>query len=166
MISIKPTMTAMALILMFTGCGPKNTAEHSGTTGSLIIGQTTAWYATEGEGIAVLLWSNVPAAASGSNGTASGARGYHGSLTSEGRRVDIECETKDGKTGKVTLNGTAYDLAAGAVFLASGTNGLIHIAQLKRDTSQLKPTIRSLEEFAKKDPDIAPFIAASGKPKA
>ena len=79
--------------------------------------------------------------------------------------MDIECETKDGKTGKVTLNGTAYDLAAGSVFLASDKNGLIHIVQLKRDTSQLKPTVPSLEELAKNDPDIVPFIAASGKPK-
>src|SRR5438128_336930 len=100
MTSIKAMMTTSALMLFFMGCSPKTIAEHTGTTGSMKIGQTTAWYATAGDGIAVLVWSDFPASASGANG----ARGYHGSLTSEGRRVDIECEMKDGKTDNVTLN--------------------------------------------------------------
>jgi hypothetical protein len=162
LIIYKPMVATLTMVLMFAACSRQDTAQLTGGTGSLKIGQTTAWYATPGQGIAVLVWSDLPASTSGSGATATG---YRGSLTSDGRRVDITCETKDGKAGKVTLAGKTYDLAAGSVFLIATKTGLPEVRQLKRDISQLEPTAKSLEQFAKNDPDLAPFVLATGKPK-
>jgi hypothetical protein len=71
-------------------------------------------------GKAFVVWAD---AGGGGGGSSSGdMRGVkcQGNLQGQdGRRIEFFCETKDGKTGQATINGAAYELAAGNLFLVS-----------------------------------------------
>jgi hypothetical protein len=146
------------LILACVGCGSHPTPEKPGSTGSLHIGQTTAWYAAQNSGIALLVWSNSPGETEGASPS---GNGYRGSITSHGWRVEIVCETRDGTFGTATINGTTYDLANGAAFLVSEKKGQTSVEQLQRDLSRVKPTVEEIQSLAKNDKDIASFIAVA-----
>ena len=159
---------ASLLLVLLLGCSSKPTSpvsQRTGSTGKLTIGETSVWYGTKGNAVAVVVWSDTPGAAGGGTGTSSGTTGGSGYITSHGQRLEINWESAEGGTGKVTLGGTTYDLAKGAVFLVSTQDGKLSVVQLQHDLSQIKPTVESFESLAKADPDIAAFVAAAGKKK-
>jgi len=80
------------------------------------------------------------------------------------RRIEFTCETKDGKSGKATIEGRDYDLANGTLFLVSAHGGQHRVKQLKRDVSHLQ-SAPELKEFGKSDPDIVGFFAKTVEPK-
>src|SRR5262249_33018107 len=110
-------------------------------------------------GTAFVVWSD---AAGGGGGNSSGnVHGVkcQGSLFARDRRgVEFHCETKDGKTGPVKINGVAYELADGNLFLVFTEGEQSRVKQLKRDLSNLKFERESLEAFARNDPEIAGFF--------
>ena len=72
--------------------------------------------------------------------------------------VQFQLETKDGKTGPVTINEVEYDLENGGLFLVSTVNDEIQIEQLKRDMSAVKFERESLAAFARQDAEITAFF--------
>jgi hypothetical protein len=82
----------------------------------------------------------------------------------DSRRVEFTCETKDGTSGRATIEGKDYDLANGTLFLVSAQGGQYRVKQLKRDLSHLQ-SASELKEFGKNDPDIVGFFAKTGESK-
>jgi hypothetical protein len=75
-----------------------------------------------------------------------------------GRNVNWRCETADGLSGSMAINGQVFDLAKGNVFLVS-TVGFGNITQLSRDLSALELNHESFSELAKSDEKIRKFVA-------
>ena len=122
--------------------------------------------AASGSGLAFVILSDVVGPSkveTKSSGKISGQQ-----RSTDGRQVDWQCDTSDGKTGTVTLNGQVYDLAQGSLFLVSTKGTEARMLQLKRDTMKLKvgndPKV-TLESLIKGDEEIGPFFANAGKPK-
>jgi len=115
------------------------------------------------EGTALVVWSDFDGGGGGSSsGNVQGVQG-HGSLRSQENRVDVHFKTKDGKTGPVTINEEQYDLANGGLFLVSASDGQVRVKQLKRDMRNVKFDKKSLQSFAKGDPEIVAFFADDAK---
>jgi hypothetical protein len=111
-------------------------------------------------GTTFVLWSDAPGGGGGSSSSnAQGVQCQGSVLGREGRRIEFHCNTKDGKTGRVTINGADYNLADGNLFLVATEGDRIQVKQLKRSLGTLKFERETLEAFGKNDPDIAGFFA-------
>jgi hypothetical protein len=102
-------------------------------------------------------------------GGCSGGPPPHGHFdTLDGRRVEWECDTRDGASGKVTIGGaTYYDLPSGRLFLISARHGKTHVRQVAADLSQLKGPVdlESLKAATQADPSVTEFLEMCGPPK-
>jgi hypothetical protein len=117
-------------------------------------------------GTAIVLWSDAPGGGGGSlNSDVQGVKCQGSLLARDRRRVEFHCETKDAKTGQVTIGGATYDLMDGNLFLISTTGDQSQVKQLKRSLTELKFERESLEAFGKNDPDIVGFFTKAAKPK-
>jgi hypothetical protein len=115
-------------------------------------------------GTAFIVWSDAAGGGSGrSSGNVQGVKCQGSLLARDRRRVEFDCETKDGKTGQVNLNGVGYKLADGNLFLVFTEGGESRVKQLKRDMSNLKFERESLEAFGRNDPEIAGFFTKGAK---
>ena len=81
----------------------------------------------------------------------------------DGQQVTWEWDTRDGRTGTVTINGAKSDPAAGQVFLISTRGGRVHVRQVARDLSGLQAEGASFVALADGDPEIARFVAAASE---
>jgi hypothetical protein len=126
------------------------------------VDQGTVYYL----GTVFVVWSD---AAGGGGGNSSGnVQGVacQGSLLARDRpRVEFHCETKDGKTGQAKINGIAYELADGNLFLVLTQGEQSQVKQLKRDVSNLKFEREALETFGRTDPQILEFFTKGTKRK-
>ena len=117
-------------------------------------------------GTAFVLWSDASGGGSGSSSAnVQGVKCQGSLLARDGGRVEFHGETKDGKAGRVTIDGVTYDLADGNLFLASTGRDQSQVKQLKRSLSELKFERESLEAFGRNDPEIAGFFTKAAKPK-
>lgn len=75
---------------------------------------------------------------SSSSGGGTNDHGYVGYLKStDGRRIEWSCTTKDGKTGAVVIADQQFDLSKGAVFLLAAKRDPMKAEQLAADLSKL-----------------------------
>ena len=84
-----------------------------------------------------------------------------------GGKITWQCETPDGESGTVLLNGQSYDLSKGGIFLVSTRDANIRVLQLNRDISMLKTDgIKTLMTgiSALIDGDIEPFFSNTERP--
>jgi hypothetical protein len=110
-------------------------------------------------GTIFVAWGAFDGGASGSSsGNTHGVkgRGHLGSRDDE--YVEFQFETKDGKTGTVTINESKYDLKNGGLFLVSAHGDQLQVEQLKRDMHDLKFDRESLQAFARNDAEIMAFF--------
>jgi hypothetical protein len=171
--------TAWACMLVF-GCsctpGPTGPPDLGGPNGLI------TWTSSAGKdnplpgvdqgtvynlGTAFVLWSDAPGGGSGnSSGNVQQGVKYQGSLLARNRRrVEFHGETKDGKTGRVTIDEVTYELADGNLFLVSTEGEHCRVKQMNRDISKLKFERESLEAFGRNDPDIARFFTKGANAK-
>jgi hypothetical protein len=114
------------------------------------------------EGTAFVVWSDaVGGGSSGSSSTIGGMEGHGQFQLRDNRLVSFRFETKDGKTGPVTINEANYDLANGGLFLVSARGEQIRVKQLKRDLRDLKFEQQNLQAFARKDQEIMEFFSGN-----
>jgi len=87
---------------------------------------------------------------------------FHGYLRNdpENRNVEYAGETKDGKTGHVTIDGNKFDLANGTLFLVSARREYT-VKQLKRDMTRFESAEELFKDFAKNDPEVIKFFMPS-----
>jgi hypothetical protein len=111
-------------------------------------------------GTAFVVWSAFDGGG-GSNwsGNVLGVKGQGRLWSRDDGYVEFQFETKDGKSGPVTINETQYDLENGGLFLVSADRGEVQIKQLKRDMREVKFDRESLAAFASSDAEISAFFA-------
>ena len=83
----------------------------------------------------------------------------------DGPEVKWEWITRDGRTGTVTINGEAYDAAAGRVFLIATRGGQVRVRQLLSDLSGVQAQRASFLALEDGYPEIARFVAAASEPE-
>ena len=133
-----------------------------GPSGIVIWGQGAVYRL----GTVFAVWSDGSNGGGGNSNSSGQSMKCQGSLrTRDGRTVEFQCETPDGKTGQATVNDVTYDLEGGNLFLVTTEGDQIKVKQLKRNLSDLKFDRDSLQAFGKKDPDVAEFFAKDKKPK-
>ncbi|MEN6309674.1 MAG: hypothetical protein ABFD91_18155 [Anaerohalosphaeraceae bacterium] len=181
-----PAVAAVLLVMscLFAGCefrqsparGAKNVSwSHSGMDHPAVPGIDSAdvhiyvW----NDGAAFVVWSD---GAGGTHGTLprqpgdpKGSARYQGKVGNQ----TVECLTTDGKTGKVKIGDTSYDLGDGPLFLVSTQGQNPRIKQFALSKLNLKPdgaltvdqiTIEQLEGVAKSDSDIRQFFIEAAPP--
>jgi hypothetical protein len=118
------------------------------------------------DGLAFLILTDFVGSGPGrSGGKGTGPEKYEGQQKApDGQKIDWQCETTDGKTGKMMINGSSYELAKGSLFLISTRDGQVRVRQLQRDLLKVKPDQEALESLLKNDPDVGPFFAEGAKP--
>jgi hypothetical protein len=117
-------------------------------------------------GTVFVVWSDATGGGGGTSSSNVQGVKCQGSLVGkDGRRVEFNCESKDGTTGQVTVDGRPYNLADGNLFLVFTAGDRAQVKQLKTSLSDLKFERESLEAFARNDQDIVEFFTKSAKPK-
>lgn len=129
--------------------------------GDAAVDETYATFGLWDGGIAVVVWSAIPAGDSGSGTTDSGAECHGLHLAPDGRQIEWNCTTADGKTGSVTINSDGYDLGKGSLFLVGVEDDETTVVQLDRNTSQLtdESLAAALEDWLANDDEVKAFFA-------
>lgn len=113
------------------------------------------------EGLRILIWTDVTGDA-GANGGGSiedevyRLEGY--ALSPDGRSFEYGVETADGVTADFWIDGMAYDLEEGALFLVSGEGEEVEVVQLDRDLATLTATNEGVEAFGRDTAAIAEIM--------
>jgi hypothetical protein len=117
-------------------------------------------------GTAFVVWSDAPGGGGGSTSSSEeGVKGQGSLLARDGRRVELHCDTKDGKTGPVGVNGIGYDLADGNLFLVRTDGDHCRVKQLRRDVSQWTFEPDNLRAIGPSESAIAQFFNSPVQPK-
>jgi hypothetical protein len=117
------------------------------------------------EGLEVMLWHDMTgsAAAQSAGSTDDRVTIELGSARSaDGRSLEWELRTTDGKRGELQIGGATYEVAGGSVFLVTTRGGTTEVRQLDRDLSSVPLSQEGILAFAENDPDLAAFISSSG----
>src|SRR5262249_27464223 len=146
------------------GCGSKNPAgppassDHIGLVTDT--GKATGVYCLWQHRVALAVFTDVTG--SGTAGIGPPGPKYHWEdATPDGRRIAWTCETGDGRSGAVTINGQEYDLAKGPLFLVTVRGEKTQVSQLQRDFGKMEPG--QVHILPRDDPDVAAFIAQVSK---
>jgi hypothetical protein len=148
-------------LVLASGCAPQQRPPSpAGLT--LAIGSGSLAYYRWKEGPAVMICFDIQ----GGHGSAGEAvagppwvvkqQGFASSV--DGRRVDWQLETTDGRSVKCHLDGQEYDLAKGPLFLVKTKGGKTEVEQLSRDLSAVQPDFESCKGFVRKDPAVSRFL--------
>ncbi len=82
-----------------------------------------------------------------------------GSLFAEnGVKTEFTCKSSNGKQRSAVIDGHAYDLAKGSLFVVSEDGDNFRVKQLKRDLSNLVFNRENLQKFARSDKEIKEFF--------
>jgi hypothetical protein len=157
---------AIAMVCMFAlGCWKKPAPANPnfrGPTGVIAFDQGSVYYL----GTAFVVWAEGSTGGGGGQSTTEKGTVCQGRLqTRGGHDFRFRCETKDGKSGRVTIGDATYDLADGNLFLVRMEGEQLSVKQLARGLDDVKLEPESLQAFARNDPDIAGFFAKPAKPK-
>jgi len=94
--------------------------------------------------------------------TFSGGEGTHqGYLRArDTSKTDWSCQTKDGRSGKVVIEGSEFELSSGALFLVFAKEKPARVEQVAVDAKQLQACAdaKRFPELGKADPRVAAFL--------
>lgn len=118
----------------------------------------------DAKGRALVVWSNQEGFARSEMHWEHGVLILRGEVPAADRPMPFRCEVPDSRTGTLALNGNAYDLARGTVFLIAGDARPPRVTQLDAEATRLQPgaTNESVVRELKKDPRIQAFLTAHG----
>jgi hypothetical protein len=111
---------------------------------------------------AFVVWADTSSSGDNAHTTDRGASYSGHFVAKDGRRAEYHCDTTDGKTGVLTLDGRGYDLAQGTLFLVSTAGPKTRALHLNRDVRTLKVTPDAFWKLADGDKEIAEFFSAKG----
>lgn len=149
----------LAMILL-NGCLMKSTPPGPNTAYGSVEGVSYTFHKW-GEGLSVMIWHdlNGEGSCTGSGSTSDPVyREYCTVESTDGRTLDWQIHTTDGVAAEMRINGNAYNLADGVLFLIDHQDSTIHVAQLQRDLSHLATNHQSITAFAPNDDDISSFV--------
>jgi hypothetical protein len=142
--------------------------QAGGGSGNYSVGKTTVQYMTFGsdQRVALVILSDAPGDAGSSGESGLFKISYEkGFLTSaEGKRIEWEWTAPRDKGGDFRLDGAAYDLTNGTLFLVATNGGQVRVTQLDVDLTKfpIHPDAKrseAVKDWAKNSPKIAKFIA-------
>jgi hypothetical protein len=90
---------------------------------------------------------------------------YGKNLAEDGRAVEWQCETGDGKTGSIRIDGARYDLTGGPLFLVSTKGAKGRVRQLRLDLSGSIMGEGVVHSLAAQDREVVQFVADASKQK-
>ncbi len=148
--------TTVLVALLNVGC----TGTHGG--GGLSVGKATGAFGSQNEQVVIVLLAD---GCSGSSAAAFPGRNSGELHAKDGREIPWSCRTRDGQSGRATIDGVDFDLAKGCVFLVSTKDKKTTVRQLHRDISGLTHMSpmnleQDFDEWAKADPEIREFVQA------
>ena len=169
------TVAITALLTLVVGCSHQNEPNVPRKTGGggtppYLTTDRLLWaeYGTWDDQMVFLMWVDLVGergrSGSGGRGSSSSPTGvrYQGSSrNAKGLDVEWQCDTSDGVTGSMKVNGAGYDLAKGRVFLVTVRADGTQVRQLERDLSKVK--VEDTTAFSKTDAEIAKFITVEKK---
>ncbi|MEZ4737138.1 MAG: hypothetical protein R3E79_59420 [Caldilineaceae bacterium] len=133
---------------------------------SHILEQASCTFFVWQEGLRLMLWSDII-----DNGSQNGASttgdplfrqsGY--ALATDGRRVDWQLETADGRTATLHIDTQPFDLAAGTLFLITTTGGSTQIQQRAYDLAALPAMADGCLQVVANNPEVNDFVQAANK---
>ena len=87
--------------------------------------------------------------------------------TVDGREVEWACDTRDGRTGRVTVGAERFELAEGSVFLVNLRNGRAVVEQIAVEDAQLQGGFieHRLEAVAGSNERLGAFLKLCETPK-
>jgi hypothetical protein len=170
---MKVNRILIALVALFlslgSGCAPHSTPDGADVVAGVFEQAGFEFLHWEERGLAIMIWHDF-LGDSGSSSTLGGTlpadagykiRGY--AEDRDGQRFDWEMHVQDGQTVQFWIDGTAYPLSDGALFIVTHTGGTTDVIQRKRDLSHVQPDARSCVAFAQSDPDLARLISGLAK---
>ncbi len=149
----------LCCLLWASSCAPKTTPPGPNSIGGVTVGGKSFTILRWEEGLTVMFWYDVDNYRSGGHGsTEDPVHRHRGSATTaDGRSVNWELETTDGKTAVFRLNKTEYDLLKGRLFLITTKGVNVEVQQLDRDLSSVHDSESALT-FGKSDTDVSRFL--------
>jgi hypothetical protein len=105
-----------------------------------------------------VVWSDATATTNGGSQRTDRALYFGSFQTADGRRVEYRCETTDGQTGVLELDGQRYDLAQGRLFLVATARPATRVRQLNRDVRTLQFSPEAIRALAEADEEITAFF--------
>lgn len=115
-------------------------------------------------GVPFVVWSDLPNSRSGSGGGKVGGASYKGHHRStDGRRIEFQAETTDGKTGTIRIVDNTYDFTKGSLFLISTQHDPPKVAQIELDTTDFPKGKDQLMTLAKSTDEISTFFEENKK---
>jgi hypothetical protein len=110
-------------------------------------------------GTCFVIWSDLP------NGGGGSTSSNHQGITCQGRLhgangelIEFYCESKDGKSGRATIDGQPFDLQHGSLFLVSSDGATCRVRQLDADIAGLKFDRESLQDYAAQHMEFEEFF--------
>jgi len=129
--------------------------------GTFSVDETSVEYLLSDRGIALAMWcarTEGPSGSSSESGLFSTtASGFF--TSADGKQIKWEWNHPRDKGGDFKIDGTAYDLANGTLFLMSIKAGKLEVTQLDVDLSQVQANAHGFHALAKMEPKIARFFA-------
>ena len=157
----------LALLLVAVAAGCQNTTPPGPDVAYDTIGSTNCTLLAWKEGLRINLWYDITGNfhTSGSGSTSDPIYKESGyAQAADGRQVNWQVETADGKSATFSIAGQPYDLAKGALFLVTTRSGQTQVQQLSFDLSKLPAVHESCQTVADASPDVSSFIqTASAK---
>jgi hypothetical protein len=87
---------------------------------------------------------------------------YHEHAESpDGRRLDWQVETSDGRLARLWIDDTSYDLADDQLFIVTTRQGATKVAHVQRSLESVPIGHESCEVFAAHDPDLDAFVSST-----
>lgn len=159
-------LLALVLALVLSSCMAKSTPPGADIAGGKM-GRAGFTFLRWEQGLAIMIWHDLDSSSNRGTGSAGDPvyrlNGYASSM--DGRRVDWQVQTTDGKTAQFWIEDAKYDLAGGALFVVTTRNGTTEVEQLYRDLSIIQADYGNCVAFAKGDPDLARFIDGLSDPQ-
>lgn len=163
-------MAAMNLVtLLLAGCGsppPPHVLPPAQTTGLFFHQGMTAYYAVVGDHLLALVWSDAQLGSASGNligGNVNVAKGRVFTLA-DGKSLEWEIRTPDGKNGTLMCLGQSYDLSDGSLFLAYTRETPPRLLQLPRkNLNAATASEEGLRKLAAEDAQVKAFIEEASK---
>ena len=151
----------LVALFSFYGCGPKDTSPEVGVmrvsakAGDLALSaECSQWE----DGCALILITDLDGPSMRGGDWRPTLALWTGDFSSgDGRKVDWDCQSPDGRTGTVRIDKANYDLAAGSLLLVTLRGGTVSVRQLDRDTLTMAPGSETIEALLS-DPEVAAFF--------
>ncbi|WP_425618506.1 hypothetical protein NA78x_002213 [Anatilimnocola sp. NA78] len=111
-------------------------------------------------GVKVVFWGDVSRGKVQGLGSPTGAHAEGELVTAGMATVKYRCESTDGTTATIDIDGQKFKTADGALFLISTQGATTKVKQLKFDVRQVPTNTQGVQQLAAENADISEFFEA------